>query len=297
MYFQRMGRVGRGGGAAPEEAREIAYYREYLAREGRFPRFTQVLLETRTDCNRRCAFCPQGHARRPFQQMSWEVFRRVIDELVRLEFAGRIALFMTNEPLLDERLPEMLAYARAASPRFFLDINTNGMILSVDKVDQLLAAGLDNLNIQDYRTPEDRAAGRKSPHIAAVLAAYGANPKLDYVERSTQEVLSSRAGHVPKTAGGPVACFCSFPFRKLAVAPDGEVVLCCMDYHYQERLGNVMAAGLEEIWQGPGFRAFREALLKRERPGLCAKCDECSYPPVSAKARAVGWLKRALDGR
>lgn len=81
--------------------------------------FTQVLLETRTDCNRKCKFCPQAHFSRPFRSMDWNVFTKVIDDLAEMEFSGRVALYMTNEPLIEPRLMEMIKYARIKSARFF----------------------------------------------------------------------------------------------------------------------------------------------------------------------------------
>ena len=60
MYLERMGKTVRGmtqlRAGRKEEARDIRYYKQCYEQNKSFPQFTQVLFETRTDCNRRCAF-------------------------------------------------------------------------------------------------------------------------------------------------------------------------------------------------------------------------------------------------
>ena len=119
---------------------------------GVFPDLTQVLIETQTDCNRSCSFCPQSESIRPYKQIEWSVYTNIIDQLGKGGFSGRIALFMTNEPLLDKELINRIIYAKNVSPKFFIDINTNGNLLDLKLIDQLFDAGLDNLSIDDYRS-------------------------------------------------------------------------------------------------------------------------------------------------
>jgi radical SAM protein with 4Fe4S-binding SPASM domain len=283
MFIERLGKVFRQSSHKETnenepELKAIKYYQSYYHTHHKFPLFTQVLLETRTDCNRRCAFCPQAFQQRPFQEMPWEVFERIIHNVVELEFSGRLGFAMTNEPLLDSRLVEMVAYARKASPRFFLDVTTNGNPLTLELADALFAAGLDNLNINDYRSDRETERYKLSQNIEAVSQAYATNPKLEYNYRRTDEILSTRGGHVDKqTENRRLHAFCNYPFRKLAIAPSGDVVLCCMDYLYEVRFGNVTETSLEEIWHSQALNEYRVMLLNRKREGICAKCDEYQY--------------------
>src|SRR5665647_1097884 len=128
------------------------YLFQYYQSEGVFPLFSQVLIETRTDCNNKCSFCPQTHFKRPFKEMNWECFIRIIESLKEIEFSGRIALLLSNEPLLDTRLISMIQYVKSQSTRFFVDITTNGKLLNINLLDSLMNAGLDNININDYRS-------------------------------------------------------------------------------------------------------------------------------------------------
>ena len=71
--------------------------------------------------------------------------------------------------------------------------------------------------------------------------------------------------------------FCNYPFRKISISPSGEVVLCCMDYRYETRLGNVNEQHLRDIWQSDQLNRYRLSLLKRDRQGFCAECDVTQY--------------------
>ena len=39
---------------------DIDYLKKYYHDNGKFPMFKQVLIETRTDCNNHCPFCPHA---------------------------------------------------------------------------------------------------------------------------------------------------------------------------------------------------------------------------------------------
>jgi len=261
-----------------KEMEDLRHYRDAYEKDGRFPLFTQILIETRTDCNRRCSFCPQAHSQRSFKEMEWHVFQKIIQDLAKINFSGRVAFYMTNEPLLDRRMSEMIRYARRASARFFLDLNTNGNLLNLGLMDELIRSGLDNINIDDYRSDRDEFPTRLSKNIQPIRDMYAFNPKVQIDHRRTDEVLSNRAGTVSKNGSNPYAqSFCNYPFRKLTLSPHGDVVLCCYDYHYTAKIGNVMDLDLDQIWQSDALRDYRLSLLSRKRTGICAGCDAYQY--------------------
>lgn len=265
-----------------KEQEDIEYYHSYYLENGIFPDFTQVLIETQTDCNRSCTFCPQSESIRPYKQIEWLTYTTIIDQLGKGGFSGRIALFMTNEPLLDKELINRIIYAKKVSPKFFIDINTNGNLLNINKIDKLFAAGLDNLSIDDYRPDRDKNPYKLTPNIKGVMEAYQYNPKVQVAYRRTDEVLSNRAGSVEKKVNYalPKNSFCNYPFRKLAISPHGDIVLCCLDYNYSIKCGNIMEKNIYKIWHSDVLDKYRLQLLDKNRKGLCRKCDYNDYPEV-----------------
>ena len=91
---------------------DITYLRNYYASHGHFPMFQQVLIETRTDCNNHCPFCPHAFNKKPLGIMTWECYTAIIDQLVSIGYNGRVALMLSNEPLLEDRLEDMIDVAR-----------------------------------------------------------------------------------------------------------------------------------------------------------------------------------------
>lgn len=253
---------------------DVEYLKNHFMEHERYPMFTQVLLETRTDCNRSCKFCPQAHLIRPLKIMEWEIFKRVIDELAEINFSGRIAFYMTNEPLLESRLLDMIKYARSKSARFFLDTTTNGINLSSNKLDELINAGLDNININDYRNDREKFPNKISQSLVSVVDDFKSNPKVTYNKRSTNEILSNYAGTIIGEKRNLKSAFCNYPFRKLSISVEGNIILCCNDYTYKTNFGNVMEKPLKEIWFSQKMNAYRNNLLNGKRDGICESCDE-----------------------
>ena len=91
---------------------DIDYLKKYYHDNGKFPMFKQVLIETRTDCNNHCPFCPHAFNDKSLGVMTWECYTKIIDQLCDIHFNGRVALMLSNEPLLDERLLDMIKYAK-----------------------------------------------------------------------------------------------------------------------------------------------------------------------------------------
>lgn len=253
---------------------DIAHIKDYYEEHGHFPVFRQVLIETRTDCNNHCRFCPHAFNKKPLGIMSWECYKQIIDQLSELNYNGRIALMLSNEPLLEERMEDMIAYARQKSPRFFLDMTTNGILLTVDKLDKFFKLGLDNININDYRGDRDRFPEKWSTYIEPIYAAYWNNPKVSFQKRKTDETLPNYAGNIPQKFNPKEFGFCNYPFRKLTIAFNGDILLCCDDFMYNTFYGNAQKDKLIDCWNNPELNKIRLSLLNNNRIGLCERCND-----------------------
>lgn len=253
---------------------DIEYLTKYFAEHDSFPLFQQVLIETRTDCNNRCPFCPHTFVKKELGIMTWECYSNIINQLCDIDYNGRVALMLSNEPLLDERLVDMVKFAKSKSQRFFLDITTNGKLLSVKKIDQLFAVGMDNININDYRKDRDQFPDKWSPNIESIFSAYGNNPKVSFYKRRTDERLPNYAGNIPQQYNKELFGFCNYPFRKLTISYKGDVLLCCDDFTYKTNFGNVMTDSIVECWNNPVLNTIRHSLLRGERMNLCEKCND-----------------------
>lgn len=104
------------------------------------PKSIKVSLDDR--CQFKCSFCSSSEADKS-GQMPWDMYTKLVDEMVK-EGIGEIGLFYIGEPMLAKHLVDAVLYAkRAGIPYVFL--TTNGAAAKPEKVEQLMAAGLDSL--------------------------------------------------------------------------------------------------------------------------------------------------------
>ena len=74
--------------------------------------------------------------------MSWDLFRRIVDQLPRIE---RAVLHGIGEPMLVKNLPRMVRYLKDRGT--YVLFNTNGTVLNEKNGRALIDAGLDELRV------------------------------------------------------------------------------------------------------------------------------------------------------
>ena len=259
-------------------------------------KINHVQVQTISWCNRSCAFCPSQKFPRQLEFMSIETYQRVLAELAALGFAGRFSLYLQGEPLLDNRLPELVAMARAALPRARQLISTNGDALTVDKGIGLFEAGLHKLIINCY----DPQGNQVTRMHALVQEMIGRLPDLRYVRGSHARMIRSEprgqirrevtiedktwwkedsaqnwAGNIAGALPEPLKKSCIRPFNQLYVHANGNVVLCCCDWKGEVVFGNLMEQSLPEVFSSPLATEYRENLARKNR--RLKLCDVCDY--------------------
>ena len=102
-----------------------------------------VYLETTNRCNLLCTTCPRTYEElEPPADMSWDLFRRIVDQLPRIE---RAVLHGVGEPMLVKKLPDMVRYLKDGGT--YVLFNTNGTVLNEKNGRALIDAGLDELRV------------------------------------------------------------------------------------------------------------------------------------------------------
>ncbi|ATX78638.1 radical SAM additional 4Fe4S-binding SPASM domain-containing protein [Mariprofundus aestuarium] len=113
-----------------------------------------LYVDPSSACNFQCRFCPTGHKdiingagyRRGVLDM--QLFRKLLDDLGQFEQPLRVMrMNKIGEPLLNKQLPEMIALAKASGRVNYIDLATNASLFSETLLSELVAAGLDRINI------------------------------------------------------------------------------------------------------------------------------------------------------
>jgi radical SAM protein with 4Fe4S-binding SPASM domain len=113
-----------------------------------------VMIDICNACNFRCTFCPTGDndllksVGRPKGLMDFALFTKIIDDLKI--FNGQItyiSLHKDGEPLLNKKIGEMIAYAKAAKVASSIEVTSNASLLTHEMATLLLDAGLDTIRV------------------------------------------------------------------------------------------------------------------------------------------------------
>jgi MoaA/NifB/PqqE/SkfB family radical SAM enzyme len=103
----------------------------------------ELVIDPSNICNLHCPLCPTGQGRsdRSKGKMSFDNFRRIIDELGT--YLYRVDLHNWGEPFLNDEIYRMISYARANNIEVRVSSNLN--IIDRAKAEKLVKSGLDVL--------------------------------------------------------------------------------------------------------------------------------------------------------
>jgi radical SAM protein with 4Fe4S-binding SPASM domain len=264
--------------------------------------WSKVMIETTSMCNNNCGFCPVGYEvdPRPKMTMSNGVFQRIICDLQAASWAGTIALYCNNEPLLDRYLADRIRLVHSDLPGSSVYISTNGIRLTAALTTELFDAGLNHLIINNYADDLEL-----TKPLSRFVGEFDVNdPRITFDFRLKNEVLNTRAGNAPnKAAPAAQHGFCRLPFTDLNINARGDVFLCCQDALWETVLGNIADSTLSEIWFSDRYVEIRERLLDGDR-SCTASCINCDVYGIKAPIRdypghvvrgAVSRIGRALS--
>jgi len=122
------------------------------------------------------------------------------------------------------------------------------------------------------------------------------HPGLEFNKTLKSKGISSTQFGMPLNAENVI---CPQPFFLMHVTPDGKVIPCCA-FKYPLYVGDLTKQTLPEIWNGPGFNAFRKAMLSGVRAcKVCAECDINTYRmlPEDDLSGSAERLKKILGGK
>ena len=121
-----------------------------LARMSRLRGPFSAQIQTVDRCNAACPMCPYGASQKtgPPHHMEEGLYLRIIDDLRRTGSLRMLVLMLQDEPLLDGDLAARVRQARhALGRRTWVATVTNGSALNAQRIDELVEAGLDCIDV------------------------------------------------------------------------------------------------------------------------------------------------------
>jgi len=247
----------------------------------------RVVLELTTRCNVRCSYCPRTVHTVNDQDMPYAQALRLIRECAQ-QGVLKLAFFFRGEPLLYEKLPDCIKYAKEQGIRV-TQLSTNAFLLDEVYAKRLLEAGVDfisfsisepYLNVHGARgahpiekkimsfldqVRERRLRGFPVPQTqVSIVDAILVNEMqfvskwLPLVERvriyDTHNAAGQSQNNIQQMQRKP----CCKPYTEMSVMANGNVVSCSYDWFRPEPLGNINQSTLRDIWNGAPYKRLRE---------------------------------------
>lgn len=110
-----------------------------------------LFIDVCNACNFKCKFCAiQTTKIDTFkkQSMTWELYQKIVDDIT--EFSAPLKMLRlagNGEPLMNKKLPQMIAYAKKKNIAEHIEIVSNGSLLTPELSDALIDAGLDRIRL------------------------------------------------------------------------------------------------------------------------------------------------------
>lgn len=216
---------------------------------------------------------------------------------IRLEFGVR------GEPTRNPELYDILKVFRKNLPHASMLLTTNGGGLRSDtenKIKQMMenlnalmlskysdspAYGVVATTMLQMGIPTCQFSSRKGTFEHHPYQRWKPNEKMFFLGEDITKMIGGRIRRLSNQGcctGKPDFSFlkkrCARPFREATVAPDGTVILCCIDWLGLYKIGNIKDISLDHLWQSERYNAARRILLDKGRIlPPCYGCDSLSF--------------------
>ena len=261
-----------------------------------------VQIESTNICNAKCVFCPRDEMHRRQGVMSFDLFKKIVDECAELGIT-HVRVHNYGEPFIDRRLVEKVRYAKGKGIQE-VGMISNGSLITEEVARGMIEAGLDAINISvdaggrevfestriglKYDKVIDNVErlvrlraelGRRRPKL--ILSFVRQNNSADeqaFIEHWKAIAdkihitdLHNWAGTLNRESDVNYPCY--RPWLTFTVLWDGRVSLCCADFDGRTVLGDLNSSTIQEVWNAEPYRNVRRMHLESGGPDICRSCD------------------------
>ena len=276
-----------------------------LAREAFRQGVRWIEIETSSQCNRRCSYCPNSKfdRMRHNEFMDMDLHRKMIRELAEIDYDGDIKFVGNNEFFMHKDNRGYVDHARAHLPRSKITLFSNGDYVSREDLEWCSAAGVGLLLVTLHPGPTksyDDVEVLRRAHIfqqqiglPLQLRHFQQGASLQFITRvgnttvmvgftdlskfghNWTELLPGHESHVRRDP-------CTYPLRQFVVNYRGDIFMCCIAFKDRtpenDKMGAITGnlADYESVFQAytsPGLVAWRRSLFNtEEKAEPCRTC-------------------------
>lgn len=281
-------------------------------KEYSFP--TDILVETISLCNLNCIMCPQDKLSRATGRISFNLWKKIIDEVAEVSPGTRIWPALMGEPLLmGEEIFKLLRYATGKG--LDVHLNTNMRAFKKEMTEELLGSGikelligLDGASKKSYETI--RKKGNYEKLIDDVKHIIDCRNKMegDTPSLTLQFIVMQENEHEvdifkefwqkngknlklkikPRTGWADSVDVwygengekiseripCTWLLRQMTVMWNGDIPCCDGDWNGNFIAGNAYEYSLSEVWTGPLKELRDRHLVGDFTYPICSNCKD-----------------------
>jgi radical SAM protein with 4Fe4S-binding SPASM domain len=222
-----------------------------------------VFLEISTACNRSCHYCPVAEFPSKQEFVSEDVIAMFLQSISG--FTGILGFHSYNEPLLHPNIDLICYYMRRYAPRSKIICYTNGDKLTNKLRLNLTEAGLDHFLV----TRHPPYSKKWDDNISALQREFPEHIRLHKITSWMDRAKSVKTAYSAMSG----ATSCRYPEGDVFVKCNGDVMLCCNDFHNEAPRGNILNQTIDEIYWSEETRQLRENI--RHGKFDLAVCKRC----------------------
>ena len=251
-------------------------------------------------CVVKCKYCPQDVLLKKYngiRSLTMETFSEILDKVpidMLIAFSG------FSEPFQNPHMTSMIRYAYEKGHAVSLCTTLVG--LSIEKLKLIYDIPFEHVTLhlpdaegnalipmtEEYFKVLEEIIEWKRPGTSLRMITKAncqgkVHPRIKKILNQRIPVYSelvNRAGyldneslHGVKNIQGEIYCRFSSTLNNHVLMPNGDIVLCCMDFGLRHILGNMLKSSYEEIRESDELRKVRLGLAK-ESDVLCRHCTE-----------------------
>jgi radical SAM protein with 4Fe4S-binding SPASM domain len=242
-----------------------------------------INIEINGSCNMACSYCPNVLSnRKSLGDMDPKLFDSLIEQLVDLEYTGRIAFEFYNEPLLAKNFNDFVRKIKKNLPRCHIVLYTNGTKINTEaRLNELFDIGIDEFFITKHE-------GLKSLKVENLIDDLPISLRKKITFRGHDDVYFVNRGGLLSDLGTKdfnqkTPCFVASVM--MVVTVEGNVLPCTEDFQEKLIMGNIKDTHVREIWSSLKYTEFREDLRqgRRSKYDVCNKCNRESQSFLDEK--------------
>jgi MoaA/NifB/PqqE/SkfB family radical SAM enzyme len=273
-----------------------------------------LFIDPSSYCNFKCKFCMNDKIKDK-KTMDFNLYKKIIDDLQ--EFPQKIKvlrLYCCGEPLMNVYFTDMVKYAKKSDKVLKVDTTTNGFILNSVYNCDLIASGIDRINISingmtsaQYRDFTGRNVNFSKlvsniEHLYSIKKDTIIFVKIngDYLSEADKNLFMKTFSPISDGCNieHTISCWydtevenidpdvgvygqpresvlvCPYPQYSMTIQSDGQASVCFLDWDKRMIIGDARYQSVKNIWNGERMKAFQKDMLRGRRSEHII-CSQC----------------------